>query len=61
MLNAAETFEVWAEAMIEGGRRIPPPRTLTDLKADSEVTPDLANLMVALIPFRQGLRQHVAE
>jgi predicted RNase H-like HicB family nuclease len=61
MLNAAESIELWAEAMIESGREIPPPRSLTDLKADSEVAPDLANFMVALIPFPEGLRRHASE
>jgi predicted RNase H-like HicB family nuclease len=61
MLNAAEALELWAEAMIESGQKIPPPRSLTDLKADSEVVLDLANFMVALIPFPEGLGRHAAE
>ena len=61
MQNAAEALEVWAEAMIESGQEIPPPRSLTDLKADSDVAPDLANFMVALIPFPEGLRRRAAE
>jgi predicted RNase H-like HicB family nuclease len=59
--NAAEALELWAEAMIESGQEIPPPRSLTDLKADSDVAPDLANFMVALIPFPEGLRRRAAE
>ncbi len=59
--NAAEALELWAEAMIESGQKIPPPRSLTDLKADSDVAPDLANFMVALIPFPEGLRRRAAE
>jgi hypothetical protein len=58
---AAEALELWAEAMIESGQEIPPPRTLTELKADSEVAQDLARYMVALIPFPEGLRRHAAE
>jgi predicted RNase H-like HicB family nuclease len=61
MLNAGEALEIWAGAMIESGQEIPPPRSLTDLKADPEVAPDLANFMVALIPFPEDLRQHAAE
>jgi predicted RNase H-like HicB family nuclease len=61
MLNAAEALELWAGAMIESGQKIPPPRSLTDLKADSEIAHDLATFMVALIPFPQGLRKHAAE
>jgi hypothetical protein len=61
MLNTAAALELWAEAMIESGQKIPPRRSLTDLKADSEIAQDLATFMVALIPFPQGLRQHAAE
>ena len=61
MLNAAEALELWAEAMTESGQKIPAARSLTDLKADSEIAPDLARYMVTLIPFPQGLRQDAAE
>jgi|HubBroStandDraft_6_1064221.scaffolds.fasta_scaffold1277878_1 predicted RNase H-like HicB family nuclease len=55
MVNAAEALELWAEAMIESGQKIPAARSLTELKVDSEVAEDLARYMVALIPFPQGL------
>lgn len=61
MENAAEALELWAGAMIESGKTIPPPRSLTGLKADPEVAQDLARYMVALIPFPEGLRQHAAQ
>jgi predicted RNase H-like HicB family nuclease len=61
MLNTAAALELWAEAMIESGQKIPPPRSLTDLKADSEIAQALATFMVALIPYPQGLRRHAAE
>jgi predicted RNase H-like HicB family nuclease len=61
MLNAAEALELWAEAMIESGQKIPTPRSLTDLKTDSGIAQELARYMVALIPFPQGLWQHAAE
>jgi predicted RNase H-like HicB family nuclease len=61
MLNAAEALELWAEAMIESGQKIPAARSLTELKADSGIAQELARYMVALIPFPQGLRQHAAE
>lgn len=61
MLNAPEVLELWAEAMIESGQKLPPPRSLTELKTDSEVAQDLATFMVALIPFPAGLRQRAAE
>lgn len=61
MQNAAEALELWAEAMIESGHIIPPPRRLADLKADPGVAKDLVRYMVALIPFPEGLGQHAAE
>lgn len=61
MQNAAEALELWAQAMIESGQTIPPPRTLADLKADREVAQDLTRYMVALIPLPEALRQHAAE
>ena len=32
MVNAAEALELWAEAMIESGQKIPAARSLTELK-----------------------------
>ena len=61
ILNTAAALELWAEAMIESGQKIPPPRSMTDLKADSEIAQALATFMVALIPYPQGLRRHAAE
>jgi predicted RNase H-like HicB family nuclease len=60
MTNAAEALQLWAEAMIENGRKIPPARSLTELKADPEVGEDLRRFMVALIAFPADL-QHAAE
>lgn len=59
MRNAAEALELWAEAMIDSGKTIPPPRSFSDLKADPEAAQDLARYMVALILFPE--RQHAAE
>ncbi len=61
MLNAKEALELWGEAMRESGQNIPPPRSLTELKADSEIAPDLSRFMVALIPFPDSLRSRAAE
>jgi predicted RNase H-like HicB family nuclease len=60
MLNAADALELWAGAMIESGQKIPPPRSLNDLKADAEVAQDLARYMAALIPLPRGLGRHAA-
>ncbi|MGH6839957.1 MAG: type II toxin-antitoxin system HicB family antitoxin [Methylocella sp.] len=54
MLNAPEALELWAGEMIESGQKLSPPRTLTELKTDSEVAQDLATFMVALIRYRQA-------
>jgi hypothetical protein len=49
MENAPEALELYAQELIEDGRELPQPRTLTELKADPEVADDLRNYMVALI------------
>ena len=59
--HAAQALKLWAEAMVEGGQSIPPPRTLTELKADPEIAPDLARYMVALVPLPDSLLRHAAE
>jgi len=61
MTNAAEALELWVGAMIESGRKIPLPRTLIALTADSEFAEELARYMVALIPFPAGLAKPAAE
>jgi predicted RNase H-like HicB family nuclease len=57
--NAPEALELYAEYLIEDGRQLPPPRTLTELKADPDVADDLRNYMVALIEL--PARAHAAE
>lgn len=57
--NAPEALELYAQDLIEGGRQLPRPRTLTELKADPEVAEDLKNYMVALIEL--PTRAHAAE
>lgn len=57
--NAPEALELYAEDLIEDGRQLPPPRTLTELRADPEVAEDLKNYMVALIEL--PTRAHAAE
>ncbi|MGT2435353.1 type II toxin-antitoxin system HicB family antitoxin [Bradyrhizobium betae] len=47
--NAPEALELYAQDLMEDGRQLPRPRTLTELKADPEVADDLRNYMVALI------------
>jgi hypothetical protein len=61
MINAAEAFKLWAGATIESGQSIPPPRSLTALKAGKEAAQDLDRCMVALIPLPEGSHQNTAE
>ncbi|MDN4985171.1 MULTISPECIES: type II toxin-antitoxin system HicB family antitoxin [unclassified Bradyrhizobium] len=59
MENAPEALELYAQDLIEDGRQLPRPRTLTELKADPEVAGDLRNYMVALIEL--PTHAHAAE
>ena len=59
MGNAPEALELYAQDLIEDGRQLPRPRTLTELKADPEVAEDLRNYMVALIEL--PTHAHAAE
>ncbi len=61
LLNAEEALELWSEAMLESGKNIPRPRTLTELKADSAIARDLRDFMVALIPLPDRLRPQAVE
>ncbi|MEZ2146070.1 type II toxin-antitoxin system HicB family antitoxin [Bradyrhizobium sp. DN5] len=49
--NAPEALALYAQDLIEGGRQLPPPRTLAELEADPEFADDLRNHMVARIEF----------
>ncbi|MDE5446865.1 HicB family protein [Bradyrhizobium sp. CSA207] len=54
-----EALELYAQDLVEDGRPLPQPRTLTELKADPDVADDLRNYMVALIEL--PARAHAAE
>lgn len=56
MFNAQEALSLWADALRDGPRQMPPPRTMAELKADPEAASDLRTYMVALIPFAPPLR-----
>lgn len=49
--NAPEALELYAQDLIAEGRRLPPPRTLDELKADPDVADDLRKHTVALIEW----------
>lgn len=57
--NAPEALDLYAQDLVEGGRQLPPPRTLTELKADPEIADDIRNYMVAVIEL--PVRAHAAE
>ena len=47
--NAPEAIELYAEALAEDGKSLPPPRSLTELKRDPQIAQDIQAFMVALI------------
>jgi predicted RNase H-like HicB family nuclease len=49
MRNAHEALVLYAEAEAREGRALPKPRTISALKADPDVVPDLRDHMVALV------------
>ncbi|VFU08073.1 type II toxin-antitoxin system HicB family antitoxin [Methylocella tundrae] len=61
MLNAKEALELWCHAMLESGQKIPPPRSLSELRADADIAQDLHQFMAALIPLPDSLRTQAAE
>lgn len=54
--NAPEAMALYFEDFEKEGRPFPRARTLTELKADPEVAPDLANYMFAVIELRTPVR-----
>ena len=52
MTNAAEALALYADA----AKMLPPPRTLSQLKADPVSAADLAEHIVALIPLKTAFR-----
>jgi predicted RNase H-like HicB family nuclease len=49
--NAEQALALYAEAEAKSGRHLPPPRTLSALKADPAAASDLRDHMVALVPL----------
>ena len=47
--NAHEALALYAEAEAQEGRALPKPRTISALKSDPAVIPDLRDHMVALV------------
>ena len=47
--NAPKAIALYADSLAEEGRALPSPRSLSELRQDPEVAPDIKNYMVALI------------
>ncbi|MCC6946577.1 MAG: type II toxin-antitoxin system HicB family antitoxin [Bradyrhizobiaceae bacterium] len=60
LLNAGEALALYAETLAKQGRPLPAPRSVTDLRQDPAVVPDLRDHLVALVemPARSA---HAAE
>jgi predicted RNase H-like HicB family nuclease len=57
MLNAREAVALYAESLSYDGQGLPRARTLTELKADPDVSADLKAYMIVLVPLEEhGLR-----
>ncbi len=61
MANAPEALALWIESMVEDGKKVPRPRTPSELKADSEVAAEMAQHAIALIPVAQSAYRPAAE
>ena len=55
--NAHEALALYAAAEAREGRTLPDPRSLSALKADPGVVPDLRDHMVALVALREKSRR----
>jgi len=58
--NAHEALALYAEAEAQEGRPLPKPRTISALKSDSAIIPDLRDHMVALVAL-DSRAVHAAE
>jgi predicted RNase H-like HicB family nuclease len=57
--NAPEALELYASGIEEEGKSLPRPRSISELKADPEVAPDIQSYIVAVIELPS--RAHAAE
>jgi len=57
LLNAEEALVLYAEAEAKEGRKLPPPRLLSELRADLSAAADLRDHMVALIALPAAAAQ----
>jgi predicted RNase H-like HicB family nuclease len=57
--NAPEALQLYAESFEADGKRLPQPRTLTELRTDPEIADDINSYIVALIEL--PVHAHAAE
>src|ERR1043166_3623695 len=55
--NAPEALALYAEALAKDGRALPTPRSVSALRDDPDVAPDLREHMIALIELSVGAEQ----
>ena len=55
--NAPEALALYAEALAKDGRALPTPRSVSALRDDPDVAPDLREHMIALIELPVGAEQ----
>jgi predicted RNase H-like HicB family nuclease len=60
LLNASEAIGLYAESLAKEGRPLPLPRTVAALRNDPQVASDLADHVVALVPYERHAA-HAAE
>jgi len=60
LLNAGEALSLYAESLAKEGRSLPAPRSVSSLREDPEVAPDMRDHVVALIAYRESAA-HAAE
>jgi predicted RNase H-like HicB family nuclease len=58
--NAEEALALYADALAKEGRALPSPRSISTLRDDPDVQPDLRDHVVALVALRAGM-VHAAE
>ena len=58
--NAHEALALYAEAEVQEGRALPKPRTISALKSDPAILPDLRDHMVVLVAL-DSQAVHAAE
>jgi predicted RNase H-like HicB family nuclease len=51
LLNASEAVSLYAESLAKDGKPLPAPRSMSALRSDPEIAPDLRDHLVALVRY----------